>query len=767
MARGYRTSQPQFVNDMIYQPPYELIQQAMAMQQQGYDTALTQTDALNGMLNILHRNSEADTAAANEIKNYYGSQIDEITGTIQRDPANWRKNLNRIRNLQREIQQDRTSGRIAKLEGTYNAYSNWQKQMQELKEKNPAQYNAAVVNAASRTFDKNWGGDSINNGVWKAEDIINQPDIFNAKDTLELIKQVPAFKDANSFRKSENGYIITMGDKTENVSEERLLQLINGAAFSNPNMMSYLNQQQRFGLAQYFDETGNLIAPYRSGLVNSVGDEVTQEEYNKMTSAEKASVRKSTLYTNNPLGKVFSLASPMSYASRTEADLKVQEDVIYSKALDRQHDTNMARLNHQLDIARDNNNYTNEINKLMLTGEITPQQAQSDILTSENLIPFTPEELQEDGDKFSKYLMKEAKGEELTPEQREEFDTLKTRYAEVAKDLNMTPREVMLIHAIQNDPNFGKVSGGDELMIGLGGAAPTTGRTYKDTPERKEALAALAKYNKTNKGIKDWNTNILNLSTNTYVGYKPSRQTEIGKQTYALADAALMGSNVKVYNGDVVLTDKHGKIDPKKLENLTIDTKMFDGWAGDTAGASPIQYLVSQLGGSPTDYIDNMVVDWDNDKMIVRGTLRIPENREDDSLFGGLTNEDLEGFRGKKVAFVTDRVNNESYNNAVRSNTFFSSPQGTEWLAKQNRSVKATMNRVDRALSEIPTFNTSTKLYPNITVTSNGNNTYSINNFKSGFTQQEIKFLMYNLEGLDDSSRKEIIKERVKQLGKS
>ena len=43
MAIFFQTAPTQFVEDFIYQPPWQLIQQATAKKQQEYDNMLTQT----------------------------------------------------------------------------------------------------------------------------------------------------------------------------------------------------------------------------------------------------------------------------------------------------------------------------------------------------------------------------------------------------------------------------------------------------------------------------------------------------------------------------------------------------------------------------------------------------------------------------------------------------------------------------------------------------------------------------------------------------
>ena len=68
MGRFYRTAQPEFIDNFIYQPPWELINQVMSTKQQGYENAMQTTELVRNMADIKHLGFEDDRAK--EIKNY-------------------------------------------------------------------------------------------------------------------------------------------------------------------------------------------------------------------------------------------------------------------------------------------------------------------------------------------------------------------------------------------------------------------------------------------------------------------------------------------------------------------------------------------------------------------------------------------------------------------------------------------------------------------------------------------------------------------------
>lgn len=339
MAQGYRTAQPSFVDDFVYQPPWELMQLSLAQNQSGYDNALTQTQAIDGLLNIAHRNSQADSTAANEIKQYYESRVNDITNTIQANPKDWRKSQRQLRDLTKEIQSDRTSGNIAKLEGTYGAYQTYLKNAEEQRKKNPKEFDNATYQYGLNSFDKKWGGDSINNGIWQGEELFQRPDLLNAKNLMELAVKVPAYKNANIVEAPNGGYIISQGGKSETLSKDKLLQAIVPAVLSDPSLQPYLDQQQRFGIpgAEYFQDVNGqrkLIDPYTVTYRDATGKSYTQEEAVGLSPAEQSTLQKDYNFANNPLGNILKYGTSFEY-NNSEKEFKIKEDSKTTHDLDR------------------------------------------------------------------------------------------------------------------------------------------------------------------------------------------------------------------------------------------------------------------------------------------------------------------------------------------------------------------------------------------------------------------------------------------------
>jgi hypothetical protein len=271
MGRFYRTAKSEFIDDMIYQPPWVLAQQALAVKQQGYDDALKTTELFKDLLDVKHLEFEDDRAK--QVKEYYNSKIDDITNQLAQNPNDYNKVLPQIRNLTRELDIDRKEGQIADIEGRYNAYANWIKSNEDLAKKEPGTYNMLqrhwYEDVKSRATDDVTAQFLGVRGVQKPE--------------LEWEKVMKDIK-ANEVTVTNGKYYIG----TEEVSEERIQELAWNRLKSNPDFAGYINQMGNvLGLEAY------KVDPFE--LRDSKGNVVTPDQYSKMSDEDKKKVQR---YTN-------------------------------------------------------------------------------------------------------------------------------------------------------------------------------------------------------------------------------------------------------------------------------------------------------------------------------------------------------------------------------------------------------------------------------------------------------------------------------------
>ena len=251
MGRFFQTAPTQFVDNYIYQPPWELMQQAASQKQKIYDAAIASTKLFDN-IPIEHLQGEDDVYNVQEKQRYYAENAANIAKAIQNDPSKAQQYLNNIDSLQKELQKDFTTGDISKIQGSAQAYKKWQEDNKKLKEDDASRYTAAEKAYLGQYL--NAGGNSISQ-AFKGEQVTKDVDWNKINEMAEKIK-------ANSWSKESagpnGGYIWKNKQSGETVTPDRINAVIMGQILQDPSNMAALRQSQQFGLAKYFGDDGNL-----------------------------------------------------------------------------------------------------------------------------------------------------------------------------------------------------------------------------------------------------------------------------------------------------------------------------------------------------------------------------------------------------------------------------------------------------------------------------------------------------------------------------
>ena len=260
MGRFFQTAPTQFVEDYIYQPPWELMQQAAAKEQQIYDAAIASTKLFDN-IPIEHLQGEDDVYNVQEKQRYYAENAANIAKAIQNDPSKARQYMNNIEALSKELQKDMTSGDLSKIIGSAQAYKKWQEDNKKRKEEDASRYSAAENYYLGEYL--NAGGNSLNR-QFKGELITKDVDWQKLYDSVDKLK---ASEWTQQSAGASGGYIYKNKQTGETVTADR----INGYLMSRlltPENMAALQQSQQYGLARYFDDQGKLdeMAPGFAGI---------------------------------------------------------------------------------------------------------------------------------------------------------------------------------------------------------------------------------------------------------------------------------------------------------------------------------------------------------------------------------------------------------------------------------------------------------------------------------------------------------------------
>lgn len=251
MGRFFQTAPTQFVEDYIYQPPWELMQQAAAKEQQIYDAAVASTKIFDN-LQIDHLQGEDDVYNVKEKQRYYAENAANIAKAIQNDPSKARQYINNIEALSKELQKDMTTGDISKIQSSAQAYKKWQEDNKKLKEEDPSRYSAAertyladYINAGGNSISQKFKGDLVTKGL----------------DYEALRKSMSELK-ASSVKSTTttpagNLYLVERGGKKEQLTEDELTAWLQAQVVTPENLAS-LRQSQQFGLGTYTDAEGKI-----------------------------------------------------------------------------------------------------------------------------------------------------------------------------------------------------------------------------------------------------------------------------------------------------------------------------------------------------------------------------------------------------------------------------------------------------------------------------------------------------------------------------
>ena len=260
MGRFFQTAPTQFVEDYIYQPPWALMQQAAAKEQQIYDAAVASTKIFDN-LQIDHLQGEDDVYNVKEKQRYYAENAANIAKAIQNDPSKARQYMNNIEALSKELQKDMTTGDISKIQSSAQAYKKWQEDNKKRKEEDASRYSAAENYYLGEYLKA--GGNSLNR-QFKGELITKDVDWQKLYDSVDKLK---ASEWTQQSAGASGGYIYKNKQTGETVTADR----INGYLMSRlltPENMAALQQSQQYGLARYFDDQGKLdeMAPGFAGV---------------------------------------------------------------------------------------------------------------------------------------------------------------------------------------------------------------------------------------------------------------------------------------------------------------------------------------------------------------------------------------------------------------------------------------------------------------------------------------------------------------------
>lgn len=347
MARFYKTATPDFVDDFMYQPPWELIEKAMTFNEEGIQNAL-ETTKLFDYLEVPHLNDPVVNTKVEELKNKYSGTADTIASNIQSEiatnPQAWKKYIPEIENLQTNFQKDYLAGDLAKIRKDYENRLAFEELNKDVKEKNPTLYYAAL-----NAINSNWASDPNRESEWVGERLSDFD--INSKEIVDGLKDFQA----EIQTRVQNGYITETKYKDPNAIAKDYMTRV----FSDPKAQQFLQQAIKYKLPGFVDEKGDPIPP-KIIVDNKTGKTISQEEfeaererYESLSDEERAKQGKSMLNYSEVLNPEFAWSKTFSNVGNRLGGIisqTVKADPVQAKREQRAWEEKKMGLQHQYNL---------------------------------------------------------------------------------------------------------------------------------------------------------------------------------------------------------------------------------------------------------------------------------------------------------------------------------------------------------------------------------------------------------------------------------
>ena len=269
MGRFYSTDKPTFEKDFIYEPPYQLMQSALKVNQEGFDTAVSNASLLSN-INLNFIDDEATRQEAKRLIDKYSGKTGTITQSMAESPADWRKYSVELNNLKNQLSSDFQTGDIYRLQKNAEIHDKVKTQLATL--------DPTIRDAAYKQLMENYRQQGKEVGVNKA--------VFEDKSFLDKRNLNKEFADlvvahASSFSDTQShdlinqmtkgdisaipGYIRKIGSiSTDNAKQ---LQSLAQGFITEPGVQQYAKQMDILNLEKYYERNsdntlGEFINPF-------------------------------------------------------------------------------------------------------------------------------------------------------------------------------------------------------------------------------------------------------------------------------------------------------------------------------------------------------------------------------------------------------------------------------------------------------------------------------------------------------------------------
>ena len=174
MGRFFETAPTQFVEDFIYQPPWEIIQQNNMLKAQNYATQQQTFNLLNNLPVDFWDKPDSELAKAKQEE--YRNLTDPLVKTLQKDPNNKQAEM-QLHDITNKVYQDYAYGDLAKLRKNKEQHDKFMKYAEKL----PPGDKEVFLRQVDNYLKPNQDG-SMNNAFTKQFDFMEHQNMIKGED---------------------------------------------------------------------------------------------------------------------------------------------------------------------------------------------------------------------------------------------------------------------------------------------------------------------------------------------------------------------------------------------------------------------------------------------------------------------------------------------------------------------------------------------------------------------------------------------------------
>lgn len=253
MGRFYKTAVPEFVDNFIYQPPWELMMATLQKKEDGIKNQLNEMEFLKN-LPIDYIDYDKDLALSEKEK--ISAQVDDIASNFQKDLLN-PNNKHEIQKLKRELQKSTTNGTIYNLQKNAEIYRKFEAMRNALPDPNDREAYTKMFenykNSNKELRDKGEFGQ-----VFNPEEMYNSTNYWDMFTKSESFKALEPDMKKSKIDKINGAWVVTQGSETKSLEESKIGQAFRNFIQTQPSIKGYANSREKYFNEKWLDDKGEI-----------------------------------------------------------------------------------------------------------------------------------------------------------------------------------------------------------------------------------------------------------------------------------------------------------------------------------------------------------------------------------------------------------------------------------------------------------------------------------------------------------------------------